>query len=98
MQGAVYIIVCIIILFINAFAATKMQEIAEQKGSKERYWAWCFWVPMAGYAMVIALPDRGKEAESRTGAKRKSKEGFVYSAKTSSIDDDLDYYDELPNL
>lgn len=89
-------VVAIVFLIVNACAASKMQEIAEQKGSKDRFWAWCFWVPMIGYAMVIALPDRGKEIEQTT-VKRKSNDGFVYSAKNGSYDD-FDDYDELPKL
>lgn len=51
------LIVVVVVLILLGIAAEKMQAIAEQKGSNERYWAWCFWLPVIGYAMVIALPN-----------------------------------------
>lgn len=93
----IYIISLIVMLCVNACAASKMQEIAEQKGTKERYWAWCFWVPIAGYAMVIALPDRSQMKIS--DSRKNSGDKFVYRTNTSKylLDDDMDF-DELPEL
>lgn len=44
-------------------AAKEFNSIANQKGYPgNKYFWWCFWVPAAGYLMVIALPDRGIKA------------------------------------
>ena len=54
-----YIVVsCIVILVIDALGAKKFEEIANMKGHQGYFW-WCFWLGLAGWAMVIALPDRG---------------------------------------
>lgn len=47
----------IVILTVLAMFASKMQAIANKKGATERVWAWCFWLPLLGALMVIALPD-----------------------------------------
>jgi hypothetical protein len=60
-----FIVVLVVSLLINAFAATALMEIAEMKGHKDRkYFWWTFWIPMFGIAMIIALPDRGSNAKS----------------------------------
>ncbi len=51
------ILVGVVVLVLAVIFANKMQEIAESKGHKERYWAWCFWLPLLGGFMVAALPD-----------------------------------------
>ncbi len=51
------LLVILVWIIIAAAVASKMQSIAEEKGSKERYWAWCFWLGPVGYLMVLALPD-----------------------------------------
>lgn len=68
------IVVLIAALGISAAAASKMQHIAEMKGHTERYWAWCFWLAPIGYAMVIALPDRGRNAAAIPSAKAEADE------------------------
>ena len=53
----VSIIVIIILIGLTIAFANTMQDIAESKGHKKRYWAWCFWLPVLGGFMVAALPD-----------------------------------------
>ena len=46
-------------LVISWLAAKRFDEIAQMKGQPpKKYFWWCFWVGMIGWAMVIALPDR----------------------------------------
>lgn len=49
--------VAVVAIVVAAIFATRMQEIAEQKGYKGRVWAWCFWIPIYGALMVNAIPD-----------------------------------------
>ena len=52
------IVMCVII---NLKLSDKFAAIADKKGFRgEDYFWWCFWLPIAGWAMVIALPDRGQ--------------------------------------
>ena len=56
-QGLIFF-ASIIINFITAFG---FAHIAGEKGySKVAYWFWCFLGGIAGWLMVVALPDRGK--------------------------------------
>lgn len=48
----------IVYFVIDYFVAEKFEKIANEKGHKG-YLGWCFWLGIAGWAMVIALPDRG---------------------------------------
>ncbi len=52
------ILACAIGLAVSALAASQFNKIAEMKGHSGYFW-WCFWLGVAGWAMVIALPDRG---------------------------------------
>ncbi len=55
---------CLIIL-LDWFIAEEFYDIATQKGFDERkYFWWCFFVSVIGYAMVIALPDH---SNAKTG-------------------------------
>jgi hypothetical protein len=51
------IVVAIIVFAISAIVARKFEKIANMKGHQGYFW-WCFWLGIAGWAMVIALPDR----------------------------------------
>ncbi len=52
------ILACAIGFTVSAVAAAQFNKIAEMKGHSGYFW-WCFWLGAAGWAMVIALPDRG---------------------------------------
>ena len=48
-------------IFVNSLIAYQFYLIANLKGHKHiAILRWSFWVPIAGYLMVIALPDRAK--------------------------------------
>ncbi len=53
------LIVLAIVIAVNCLIAGEFANIAEEKGfERRRYWHFCFWLPFAGYAIVIALPNR----------------------------------------
>lgn len=54
-----YSLFVIVLLVVYVFAAVEFNSIANQKGYPgSKYGWWCFWFPVVGYLMVIALPDR----------------------------------------
>ena len=53
-----------VVLVIDYFAASKFEEIAEMKGHSG-YFAWCFWLGIIGWCMVIALPDRSNKTAEK---------------------------------
>ena len=55
-----YVLVALAVLIaVNCLIAGEFANIAEEKGfERRRYWHFCFWLPFAGYAIVIALPNR----------------------------------------
>lgn len=58
------ILIVIAVFVISWFAAKQFQEIADLKGhAGKKYFWWCFWLGPCGWAMVIALPDRGKAVQ-----------------------------------
>lgn len=53
-----------IFFVIDWFVAQRFDEIAQMKGQPpKKYFWWCFWLGIIGWAMVIALPDRGNAQE-----------------------------------
>lgn len=53
------------LLVADIMAAVEFNSIANRKGYPgNKYGWWCFLFPAAGYLMVIALPDRGQQAEA----------------------------------
>lgn len=60
MTYLISIFIVAIILIIDWLVAKQFDEIAKMKGYPERkYLWWCFWLGIAGWLMVVALPDRG---------------------------------------
>jgi len=50
----------ILFFVINWFAAGEFYKIAEDKGYHSRkYFWWAFLVPVVGYLLIVAMPDRG---------------------------------------
>ncbi|MBR7184452.1 MAG: hypothetical protein IKD37_02470 [Clostridia bacterium] len=55
----IIIVVALVYFSICLAAASKFADIAELKGHGRKPWfAWCFWFGLAGWLMVVALPDR----------------------------------------
>ena len=65
-----YIILFIALLIVNASLASRFEQIAAEKGfSDKAYFWWCFFMGIAGYLMVVALPDREcEETSNNTGS------------------------------
>ena len=60
MGAFVVLIACAIGLAIHWYLANQFLAIAEEKGFNDRKYLWiCFWLGVAGWIMVCALPDRG---------------------------------------
>ena len=79
--GLFWIIFIVVMCVMWWCAAIKMQEIAESKGADYNYFWWCFLVPFVGYAMVIALPDRGGKKTVNSAAGAGSTAGSSENAK-----------------
>ena len=59
LNPSVIILTAVISLLISVIAALEFRNIAEMKGHTDgKYFIWCFLFGPAGWAMVIALPDR----------------------------------------
>lgn len=61
MFSTILVIVPLILFFVvNWFAAGEFYKIAEDKGYHSRkYFWWTFLVPIVGYILIAAMPDRG---------------------------------------
>ena len=57
MIAVLVVFIAIGYLVLEAAIAKKFELIAGEKGYDGYFW-WCFWLGAAGWAMVIALPDR----------------------------------------
>ena len=50
----------VIFFVVNWFAAGEFYKLAEDKGYHSRkYFWWAFLVPVVGYILIAAMPDRG---------------------------------------
>jgi undecaprenyl pyrophosphate phosphatase UppP len=61
MFGAIifWIVICVAAAVVVSYlAAKKFEAIANMKGYQGYFW-WCFWLGVAGWLMIVALPDRG---------------------------------------
>lgn len=66
-QGLIFF-AYVIINFITAFG---FAHVAGEKGySKVGYWFWCFLGGIAGWLMVVALPDRPERKNDASKAPR----------------------------
>lgn len=69
-EGIVLVISFVIVMFFVAdyYISKEFQRIAILKGFHEsRYFWYPFWLPLVGYLMVIALPDRSTESSYGNG-------------------------------
>ena len=56
----IYIVNALLLLAADWFLAGEFNKAAIMKGCSGRKYFWiCFILPLAGYLLVIALPDRG---------------------------------------
>ena len=83
----VFLIIVLIVVFllINLALADKFTDIAIQKGQKEHsraVYAMCFFLGIAGYLYVIALPDKSGEIQKEE--KRTVKDPEIFEVSTSS--------------
>lgn len=110
-MAIVYIIILIIpvvVLVVNWLAAGKFEQIAGEKGYAGYFW-WCFFLGLAGWIMVAALPYKkgasrpGKKAASlpeKDDAPQLSKEASALAATLSSsdLDQTTEQLNRLSNL
>ena len=66
LNATIFGLLPIVIFFVvNWFAAGEFYKLAEDKGYHSRkYFWWAFLVPVVGYILIAAMPDRG--ADQRT--------------------------------
>ncbi|MBR4459301.1 MAG: hypothetical protein IKS31_10125 [Clostridia bacterium] len=58
------------------YAARSMADIARDKGYTEKKWFhFCFWLGLAGFLMVVAMPDRNGQPVPQTWKAWKPKSG-----------------------
>ena len=54
-----FAIVIIPLIVLNVFIANRFYDAAKAKGYTDKCYFWLsFWLPIVGYLLVIALPDR----------------------------------------
>ena len=91
----IFVIAALIILYA---IANVFYSIACMKGHNDKkYFWWCFFVPPAGYLMVVALPDRPKEEKSESlfeKVNRSEKSSSGQTVDHSDVSDDS--WEELP--
>ncbi|MBQ7485511.1 MAG: SHOCT domain-containing protein [Oscillospiraceae bacterium] len=64
-----YFLLAIIGLWIFYLLAVEFQKAAKAKGWLGEKYKWiCFFLPLAGYLLVIALPDRKSDVQSQNNA------------------------------
>lgn len=61
------VILAVVLLFVDYLVAGAFYDIAKMKGYNSRKYYWyCFFTGIAGYLMVIALPNKGGSATIST--------------------------------
>lgn len=61
----VYLLVLALIIVLAYYMAKWFYEVAEEKGYHDKKYFWiCFWLGIAGYLLVVAMPDRGNGQQS----------------------------------
>ncbi len=69
MMGLLIFIGALLLLVLLYAVGNEFQRIAEMKGhTDKKYLWWTFLFPLAGMAMVIALPDRGSAPKKEAAA------------------------------
>lgn len=53
------IVIIVLAIWIQWYIAKQFFTAAEAKGHYDKKYLWiCFWLPVVGYLLIIALPDR----------------------------------------
>lgn len=67
-MGIVLILIILaVVILISYIAASAFDEIAVSKGYPPMSYFWyCFWLGLAGWLMVVALPDRTAKPSNQT--------------------------------
>ena len=62
MTALIYLFSACVWFAVSWFAAGEFYKLAEDKGYHGRkYFWWAFLLPLVGYLMIVAMPDRGRE-------------------------------------
>ena len=80
----------IAVLIVYGIAASKFEKIAVMKGHSGYFW-YCFFLGIAGWLMVIALPDRTSKDELADSAEKLSNIEEIADngeSKETAFDDD----------
>lgn len=95
-----YLAVAVGAIVVGVFAAKAFEESAHEKGHYDRhYWAWCFWLPVIGYLMVIALPDLNQQRYLKEISEKMSATGISNnSGSNSTTRSTKPVEDELPEI
>ena len=57
---AIYVICLLVMLVFAIYLSNQFYQVAQYKGYSSKKYFWSpFWFGIAGYLLVIALPDRG---------------------------------------
>ena len=93
MSDIAYLLVFLVIaLVLDAIVSARFEAIAEEKGYDGYFW-WCFALGPAGWAMVIALPDRKIEfpdySKLIVSMSKQQSAQFVQSVSVPASDDSL---------
>jgi len=60
LASVISLVPVIIFFVVNWFAAGEFYKLAEDKGYHSRkYFWWAFLMPVVGYILIAAMPDRG---------------------------------------
>ncbi len=86
------LVIVVTFLIIDAKVSAVFEAIAEEKGHDGYFW-WCFVFGPAGWAMVIALPDRKIEfpdySKLIVSMMKQPPTQFVQNVSVSASDDSL---------
>lgn len=82
-----YIVLLIIAILLCLYVAGEFQDVARMKGFySAKYGLLAFLIPIAGWILVAALPDRGKPMERS------------HRRDAADLDELADVDDDLPDL
>ena len=102
MNSLLVIIISLSILTFYIIAMFQFAELVVDKGYPEKekmVMALCFFVPIAGYLYVCALPNRTREINVESLVEKLTKELAVQTTVSrKKTEDSEDYIDQLPEI